>query len=96
MVCCHLVCDVESADDLVFLASADSNAMTGQCMHLVRSLISIVEFTLIIRTTPSGSDKRFEYIHARYETEEIDVEKEYVTCAAVRQADETITSQGVH
>jgi len=23
------------ADEAVFLASADSNAMTGQCMHLV-------------------------------------------------------------
>jgi len=46
MVCRHLVCDVESADDLVFLASADSNAMTGQCMHLV-SLLSIVsKFTI--------------------------------------------------
>jgi len=32
---------VETADDLVFLASADSNAMTGQCMHLVRLLGSI-------------------------------------------------------
>jgi len=31
------------ADKVVFLASADSNAMTGQCMHLVGSFRHLSE-----------------------------------------------------
>lgn len=37
MVCTSTISWV-IADKVVFLASADSNAMTGQCMHLVCSL----------------------------------------------------------
>lgn len=35
---CLVIIEKTFADRIVFLASADSNAMTGQCMHLVCSL----------------------------------------------------------